>query len=76
MIVIDFDHKDCDDEEFLSKLRDYFSSYGPLYACKYCHEINFRYILVEFADKGKQERKECFFNFQFIYFRSSRSNYS
>ena len=43
------------DEEFLKDLREYFSSYGTVYACKYCHETNFDYILVEFADYGKRE---------------------
>jgi len=42
------------DEEFLKELREYFSSYGAVYACKYCHEANFDYILVEFADYGKR----------------------
>ncbi len=57
MIVIDFDNKTCDDQQFLSQLREYFSSYGPLYACKYDHETNFTYILVQFADTGKSKRK-------------------
>ncbi|CAF4629439.1 unnamed protein product, partial [Rotaria sp. Silwood2] len=34
----------------------YFSSYGTLYACKYCHETYFNYILVEFADKDQVDR--------------------
>jgi hypothetical protein len=46
-----------DDEEFLKDLREYFSSYGALYACKYCHEANFNYILVEFADFGNRKTK-------------------
>jgi hypothetical protein len=68
MIVIDFDTENCDKEEFLKELRAYFSSYGQLYACKYCHETNFDYILVEFADKGK---RKCFIQNQIFRFRSS-----
>jgi hypothetical protein len=53
MIVIDsFDI----DEQFLKDLREYFSSYGTLYACKCCHEENFDYILVEFADFGNKQK--------------------
>ncbi len=55
MIVTNFDPKNSDDQEFLQKLRNYFSSYGSVYACKYCREKYFDYILVEFADKGKKE---------------------
>ncbi|CAF3587698.1 unnamed protein product [Rotaria socialis] len=44
------------DEHFLKCLREYFSSYGTLYACKYCHEANFDYILVEFADYDQVDR--------------------
>ena len=40
------------DELFLKELREYFSSYGTLYACKCCREETFEYILVEFADPG------------------------
>ncbi len=58
MIVIDSINTD---EEFLKDLREYFSSYGTLYACKYCHEANFDYILVEFADFGKRKNKILFF---------------
>lgn len=50
MIINDF--LDIDDN-FLKELREYFSSYGTIYACKYCHETNFDYFLVEFADFGK-----------------------
>ncbi|CAM4773544.1 unnamed protein product [Rotaria magnacalcarata] len=32
MVVIDFGDTICDEKEFLSELRDYFSSYGTLYA--------------------------------------------
>ncbi|CAF4631084.1 unnamed protein product [Rotaria magnacalcarata] len=56
MVVIDFGDTICDEKEFLSELRDYFSSYGTLYACKYCQEKNFRYILVEFADIDQVDR--------------------
>jgi len=49
MIVI---NSNPTDEQFLLDLREYFSSYGTVYACKYCHETNFDYILVEFADFG------------------------
>lgn len=56
MIVVDYDTKNCFDKEFLIQLRDYFSKYGRLYACKYCDEANFSYILVEFADKGRQKQ--------------------
>ncbi|CAF1025606.1 unnamed protein product [Rotaria sordida] len=56
MIVIDFDNKNCTEKEFLTQLRGYFSSYGTLYACKYCHETYFNYILVEFADKDQVDR--------------------
>jgi hypothetical protein len=52
MILIDFDNKHCNEEQFLDQLREYFSAYGTLYACKLCHEANFDYILVEFGDKG------------------------
>lgn len=41
------------DELFLKELREYFSFYGTLYACKCCRDENFEYILVEFADFGK-----------------------
>ncbi|CAF3156599.1 unnamed protein product, partial [Rotaria sp. Silwood2] len=53
MIVIDSINVD---EQFLKDLREYFSSYGTLYACKYCHEANFDYILVEFADYDQVDR--------------------
>jgi len=56
------------DEEFLKTLREYFSSYGTLYACKYCHEENFNYILVEFADFGKRKYKSKQKNFFFCFF--------
>ncbi|CAF0800352.1 unnamed protein product [Rotaria sp. Silwood1] len=56
MIIIDFDNKNYNDKEFLTQLREYFSSYGTLYACKYCHETYFNYILVEFADKDQVDR--------------------
>lgn len=52
MIVVDFEDKIHDENQFLSDLRQYFSSYGRMYACKYCYEKNFKYILLEFADKG------------------------
>jgi hypothetical protein len=55
MIVYDLNNKN-NNEQFLSELRNYFSSYGTIYACKYCHEANFDYILVEFADIGKQRK--------------------
>lgn len=51
MIIIDCLHID---ETFLKDLRIYFSSYGILYACKCCRDEHFDYILVEFADFGKQ----------------------
>jgi hypothetical protein len=70
MIVTDFDKKNCNDHQFLNQLREYFSSYGTLYACKLCHEINFNYILVEFGDKGKVKKKLKIIIFN-IYFRSS-----
>ena len=54
MIVVDSIHVD---EQLLKDLREYFLSYGALYASKYCHEANFDYILVEFADYGKSESK-------------------
>ena len=50
MIIIDTLNVD---ELFFKELREYFSSYGTLYACKCCREDNFEYILVEFADFGK-----------------------
>ncbi|CAF0934534.1 unnamed protein product [Rotaria sordida] len=53
MIVIDSINVD---ELSLKDLREYFSSYGTLYACKYCHEANFDYILVEFADYDQVDR--------------------
>ncbi|CAF3457158.1 unnamed protein product [Rotaria sp. Silwood1] len=53
MIVVDSINVD---EKFLKGLREYFSSYGTLYACKYCHEVNFDYILVEFADYDQVDR--------------------
>ncbi|CAF2718457.1 unnamed protein product [Rotaria sp. Silwood2] len=56
MIIIDFDNKNCNEKDFLNQLREYFSSYGTLYACKYCHETYFNYILVEFADKDQVDR--------------------
>ena len=52
MVVIDFEDKNYNNQQFLTKLRHYFSSYGRVYGCNYCHETNFDYILVEFADKG------------------------
>jgi len=39
-------------DKYLDDLREYFSSYGMLYACKYAHEKAFDYILIEFADYG------------------------
>ena len=46
-----------DDENFLRDLREYFSVYGPLYACKYCAETTkSNYILIEFADYGQRRR--------------------
>ena len=54
MIVVDF----TPDEQFLRDLRHYFSSYGPVYACKRCHETDLDYILVEFADPGRH-RTDC-----------------
>ena len=51
MIVLDSNEHD---EELLQDLRTYFSSYGLLYACKYCHESSFDYVLVEFADHGNE----------------------
>jgi hypothetical protein len=53
-MIVDFINTD---EEFLNDLREYFSSYGTLYACKYCHETNFDYILVEFADFGNRKKQ-------------------
>ncbi|UJR23002.1 hypothetical protein I4U23_026028 [Adineta vaga] len=53
MIISDFLEID---EDFLKELRAYFSSYGPIYACKYCHETNFDYFLVEFADYDQVDR--------------------
>ncbi len=55
MIVMDLADHIHYDEQFLTELRDYFSSYGILYACKYCHETNFDYILVQFSEKGKKK---------------------
>jgi hypothetical protein len=52
MIVIDFDPQIWTDPQFLSKLRDYFSSYGQVLDCQRCHETNFDYVLVRFADDG------------------------
>lgn len=57
MIVLDSLNAD---EQFLKDLREYFSSYGTLYACKYCRETNFDYVLVEFADYGKN-MNSCLF---------------
>lgn len=65
------------DEQFLRDLREYFSSYGALYACKYCHETNFNYILVEFADYGKREGKvRTYGKTSLVLLRSGRSNHS
>lgn len=50
MIIIDCLHID---KTFLKDLREYFSSYGLVYACKCCRDEHFEYILVEFADFGK-----------------------
>ncbi|CAF1169629.1 unnamed protein product [Adineta ricciae] len=65
MIISDF--LDIDDN-FLKELREYFSSYGTIYACKYCHEANFDYFLVEFADYDQVDRvildKPHYFNQQ------------
>ncbi|UJR25901.1 hypothetical protein I4U23_007249 [Adineta vaga] len=56
MIVIHSDDEVYKQPEFLLELREYFSSYGRLYACKYCHEENFDYILVEFSDKDSIDK--------------------
>lgn len=45
-------------EQFLKDLREYFSTYGTLYACKCCHQADLDYILVEFADYGKKSNIE------------------
>ena len=58
MVVLDFCDNNYNDEQFLSEVRDYFSIYGKIYACKYCNKQNFRYILVEFADKGKKKNNK------------------
>ncbi len=55
---------DIKDRQFLTEIREYLSFYGKIYACKYCHEYNFNYILVEFGDKGNQnliKSLSCFF---------------
>lgn len=52
MVAINFDDPNCTKREFVTQLRDYFLTYGQLYDCKICHETNFDYILVQFADKG------------------------
>lgn len=44
-------------DEYLHELREYFSSYGVRYACKYSHEKSFDYILIEFADYGISKRR-------------------
>jgi len=67
MIVTDFDKKNCNDHQFLNQLREYFSSYGTLYACKLCHEINFNYILVEFGDKGKVKKETKNSSIQYLF---------
>ncbi|CAF1154118.1 unnamed protein product [Adineta ricciae] len=56
MVVIDSDDEIFKQADFLQQLREYFSSYGRIYACKYQHEANFDYILVEFADKDPVDR--------------------
>jgi hypothetical protein len=47
---------DIKDRQFLTEIREYLSFYGKIYACKYCHEYNFNYILVEFGDKDEVDR--------------------
>ncbi|CAF1106945.1 unnamed protein product [Adineta steineri] len=68
MIVIDFKNDNYNNEQFLTKLREYFSTYERVYACKFCHETNFDYILVEFGDKDAVDRiildKPHFYNDQ------------
>jgi hypothetical protein len=54
-------------EEFLNELRKYFSSYGTVYACKYCQEENFNYILVEFGDFGKWKKTKSFKSSKFFF---------
>jgi len=50
-LIVTVDSQPADNEKFLRDLREYFSAYGLLYACKYCHETtNFNCILIEFAD--------------------------
>ena len=49
---------DTADQRFLAEVREYFSSYGEIYACKYSHERNFSYIQIEFHDKGKSKLLE------------------
>jgi hypothetical protein len=67
MIIIDFNDKNYNNQQFLNKLRDYFSSYGRIYACKYCHETNFHYILVEFGDKGKRQTKKSYYKLEYFF---------
>lgn len=70
MIVIDSDNEIFKQADFLQQLREYFSTYGRIYACKYQHEANFDYILVEFTDRGK--RKHIVWQFYHLSFRSGR----
>lgn len=56
MIVLGCDDSRWQDQYFLAELRNYFADYGRVYGCNYCQEKNFKYILVEFADKGKIPR--------------------
>lgn len=63
MIVIDFDNKNINEQQFLNQLREYFATYGILYNCKVCHAKNFDYILVEFGEKGKIKRIKIFYFF-------------
>lgn len=53
MVVLNLNDPKWQDQNFLAELEQYFSTYGRTYACKFCQEKAFKYILVEFADKGK-----------------------
>ena len=59
MILLDFSEEIFDDPAFQSGLSEYFASYGKFYSCKYCHEKNFDYVLIEFDDRGKLFFKRC-----------------
>jgi hypothetical protein len=54
IIMIDFDHHTVDDQQVLTELVEYFSSYGNIDSSNYCHVSSFSYIEIQFVDRGKQ----------------------